>query len=134
MQGNIHIPEGTSFRDYVRDSLGNALENADNEFLARVERRDVEFIAADLARYDAGVDRALELASDRSEALFREIVSIVREWCDVLPKKMSAPMKHDDFSSNPRRWSWQKLLAEKKNGMPAVVAEYERRMSENEDE
>lgn len=34
--------------------------------------------------------------------------------------------RHDDFSTEPRKWSPKKLNAERKNGMPAVLAEYER--------
>lgn len=37
--------------------------------------------------------------------------------------------KHDDFSCDPSKWSQDKLLKEKRNGMPAVVAEYDRRVS-----
>lgn len=33
----------------------------------------------------------------------------------------------DNRSSDPRHWSWDKLSAERRNGMPAVVAEFERR-------
>jgi len=43
-------------------------------------------------------------------------------------------MKHDDFSCDPSRWSQDKLFRERRNGMPAVVAEYERRMAEHEAE
>ncbi|QSY98550.1 hypothetical protein J2J97_32105 (plasmid) [Rhizobium bangladeshense] len=39
-------------------------------------------------------------------------------------------MKHDNFSCDPSKWSLSKLLMEKRNGMPAVIAEYERRMKE----
>ncbi|TLX17141.1 hypothetical protein [Rhizobium sp. MHM7A] len=40
--------------------------------------------------------------------------------------------KHDDFSCDPSKWSQDKLLRERRNGMPAVVAEYERRIGESE--
>lgn len=36
-------------------------------------------------------------------------------------------MRYDDFSCNPRRWSPGKLSREKRGGMPAVMAEIERR-------
>ena len=36
-------------------------------------------------------------------------------------------MKHDDFSTDPEKWSLDKLIAEVRNGMPAVVAEGRRR-------
>lgn len=36
--------------------------------------------------------------------------------------------KHDDFSCDPSKWSQDKLLRERRNGMPAVVAEYDRRI------
>jgi len=38
--------------------------------------------------------------------------------------------KHDDFSSYPHKWSISKLMREYPNGMPAVVAEYRRRLNE----
>lgn len=38
--------------------------------------------------------------------------------------------KEDDFSTDPRRWSWGKLQKEKRNGMPATRAEIERRVDE----
>lgn len=38
--------------------------------------------------------------------------------------------QYDDFSTDPRRWSWSKLIREKPNGLRAVVAEYERRLAE----
>jgi hypothetical protein len=40
--------------------------------------------------------------------------------------------KHDDWSCDPSKWSWGKLRRERKNGMPAVVAEWDRRMAEAE--
>lgn len=40
--------------------------------------------------------------------------------------------KHDDWSCDPRKWSFDKLRLERKNGMPAVVAEWDRRMAEAE--
>jgi hypothetical protein len=40
--------------------------------------------------------------------------------------------KHDDFSCDPSKWSQDKLLKERRNGMPAVVAEYERRKAQSE--
>jgi hypothetical protein len=40
--------------------------------------------------------------------------------------------KHDDFSCDPSEWSQDKLFKERRNGMPAVVAEYDRRMSMGE--
>lgn len=45
MTKNIHIPEGMSFRDYVRDSPNNALENGGDEFLASVEQWNARAIA-----------------------------------------------------------------------------------------
>jgi hypothetical protein len=39
---------------------------------------------------------------------------------------------NDDFSCDPSKWSQDKLFKERRNEMPAVVAEYERRMGENE--
>ncbi len=36
----------------------------------------------------------------------------------------------DDFSCDPRKWSFDKLRMERRNGMPAVTAEWERRMDE----
>lgn len=38
--------------------------------------------------------------------------------------------KHDDWSCDPSKWSWSKLRLEHANGMPAVVAEWDRRMAE----
>jgi hypothetical protein len=35
--------------------------------------------------------------------------------------------KCDDLSTDPRKRSLEKLIRERKNGMPAVDAEYERR-------
>lgn len=40
--------------------------------------------------------------------------------------------KHDDFSCDPSKWSQDKLFRERRNGMPAVVAEYDRRMTEGQ--
>lgn len=40
--------------------------------------------------------------------------------------------KHDDWSCDPTKWSWDKLRRERKNGMPAVLAEWERRMAATE--
>jgi hypothetical protein len=39
-------------------------------------------------------------------------------------------MKSDNWSCDPSKWSLSKLLLEKRHGMPAVIAEYERRMKE----
>lgn len=38
--------------------------------------------------------------------------------------------RHDDLSTDPRKWSYEKLKAERKNGMPAVLAEWKRRYEE----
>lgn len=35
--------------------------------------------------------------------------------------------KYDDFSCDPAKWSLDKLIHERRNGMPAVLLEYERR-------
>lgn len=43
---------------------------------------------------------------------------------------MNVRIRHDDFSCNPQQWSYDKLRLEKRNGMPAVMAEWERRMEE----
>ncbi len=40
--------------------------------------------------------------------------------------------RHDDFSCDPSQWSQDKLIKERRNGMPAVVAEYDRRMAARE--
>jgi hypothetical protein len=40
--------------------------------------------------------------------------------------------KPDDWSCDPSKWSMDKLGRERKNGMPAVVAEWERRLAETE--
>jgi hypothetical protein len=45
---------------------------------------------------------------------------------------MHVRTRHDDFSCDPRRWSYDKLRLEKRNGMPAVMAEWERRMEERD--
>jgi len=81
MSKNIHIPEGTSFRDYVRDSLDNALENGDDEFLASLEKRDAEAIACDMSDCDAGVERHLEIIG-LNDISFAELVGIIEEWCE----------------------------------------------------
>lgn len=36
----------------------------------------------------------------------------------------------DDFSTDPRKWSYDKLRRERPHGMPAVLAEWSRRMDE----
>ncbi|MNU26965.1 hypothetical protein D3C71_153490 [compost metagenome] len=47
---------------------------------------------------------------------------------------MNGRTRHDDFSCDPRLWSYDKLRLEKRNGMPAVMAEWERRMEERDRE
>lgn len=38
----------------------------------------------------------------------------------------------DNFSTNPSKWSLSKLIHERQHGMPAVVAEWERRTSDSQ--
>ena len=40
--------------------------------------------------------------------------------------------RYDDWSCDPTNWSPDKLRQERRNGMPAVVAEHERRTAERE--
>lgn len=47
---------------------------------------------------------------------------------------MNGITRHDDFSCDPRQWSYDKLRLEKRNGMPAVMAEWERRMEKRDRE
>lgn len=39
----------------------------------------------------------------------------------------------NDFTTDPRRWSLVKLMRERKNGMPAVLAEWHRRLESDDD-
>jgi hypothetical protein len=41
---------------------------------------------------------------------------------------------HDDFSCDPSKWSWAKLSREIPHGMPAVIAERDRRFAEPDDD
>lgn len=41
--------------------------------------------------------------------------------------------KHDDLSTDPKKWSTEKLIREREHGMPAVVEEYNRRSNEAHD-
>jgi hypothetical protein len=45
---------------------------------------------------------------------------------------MSDKIRHDDFSCDPSKWSYDKLRRERRNGMPAVTAEWDRRMEERD--
>ena len=45
---------------------------------------------------------------------------------------MSDKIRNDDFSCDPRKWSFDKLRRERRNGMPAVTAEWTRRMEEHD--
>jgi hypothetical protein len=81
MTKNIHIPEGMVFRDYVRDSLNNALENGDDEFLASLEQRNAQAIANDMLDLDAGVSEEFDRAED-DLAFMDELRAVIREWCE----------------------------------------------------
>jgi hypothetical protein len=41
--------------------------------------------------------------------------------------------RYDDFSTDPRNWSLEKLCRERRHGMPAVKAEWSRRLDEDAD-
>jgi hypothetical protein len=66
--------------------------------------------------------------------------AVVAEWdrrmaeAEAAPNEKESAMKtkYDDWSCDPSKWSWDKLRRERKNGMPAVVEEWDRRMAEAE--
>lgn len=77
---NIHIAEGVTLKEHVKQALENALENGDDDFIKSFIASDAETIAGDLASFDAGVERHLELAGDGQDIAFAEVIGIVNEW------------------------------------------------------
>lgn len=71
--------DGMDHVQRIHESLNNAVENADPDFLSSVECQDVEAIANDLADCDADVEAMLDKAEDR-DLCFEEIKDIVRDW------------------------------------------------------